>query len=368
MFARGPAAEAASESAFLQALLDVEGGLARACASEGLIPMPAAGEISAACRAENFDIAALARQAAEHAQPVVPLVTALRRMVSDTAAEHVHHGATSQDVVDTAMMLVARKVIAAQRLDLRTTADCCAVLAEQHARTPMIGRTLLQQGLPTTFGLKAVGWMVGLDEAAAGLLRVQQSVLAVQLGGPVGTLANAALVVALADELGLIAPTLSWHGNRRRPAETASAVGVAAGATAKLAGDVALLAQNEVGEAREGGLGGRSSSMAHKRNPVASVSILACAQRVPGLVATVFGAMSPEHERAAGGWQAEWPTLLELLRLTGSAAAWSAELAARLEIDPARMEANLARSSAVSGAVDAAAQLVRRALAERPVG
>ena len=279
-----------------------------------------------------------------------------------TAAEHVHNYATSQDIVDTALMLVARRTLGPLRDDLTAAADACAALAEEYAATPIIGRTLLQPRVPKTFGLKAAGWMTALDEAAGGLAHVRETVLAVQLGGPVGALHAPALVEAFAAELELAVAVLPWHTDRRRPAEAAAALGVAAGTAAKLAGDVTLLSQNEIGEVHEAGPGGGSSSMPHKRNPVASVSTLACAQRVPALVATILSAMPQEHERAAGRWQAEWPTLLELLRLTGSAAAWSAELAGGLEADPARMAANLAGSPAANGATESAVALVTHAL------
>ena len=365
IFARGAAARAASDHAFFQALLDVETALARACARVQLFPAVAAEAIAIAARAERFDVVALAAETGRHAQPVVPIVAALREAVDDEAAEHVHRGATSQDIVDTALMLVARRALAPLLDDLTTATDGCATLAEAHAATPIVGRTLLQQAVPTTFGLKAAGWMTALDAAAIGLTRVRDTVLAVQLGGPVGALHAPALVDAFADELGLAVPVMAWHGDRRRPAELAGALGVAAGATAKLAGDVALLSQGEVGEVREGGPGGRSSSMAHKRNPVASVAILACAHRVPGLVATMIGAMSQEHERAAGRWQAEWPTLMELLRLTGSAAAWAAELAGGLDVDGKRMAANLAASQMRTGDTEGASALVARTLEAR---
>ena len=362
IFARGPAAATASDAAFLQALLETEAALARACTRVKLIPEVAAEAIAAACWAERFDPGELAAEAARHAQPVVGLVAALRRAVGEELAEYVHHGATSQDIVDSALMLVARRALGPLLDDLSTAADGCAALAEEHAATPIIGRTLLQQGLPITFGHKAAGWMTALDEAAAALARVREDVLAVQLGGPVGGRHAPALVDAFADELGLAVPVLAWHTDRRRPAELAAALGVAAGATAKLATDVALLSQNEVAEVREGGPGGGSSSMAHKRNPVASVSILACAQRVPALVATMFAGMAHEHERAAGRWHAEWPTLLELLRLVGSAASWTAELADGLEVDAGRMAANLAGPPVPDGDAAGAAALVARAL------
>jgi 3-carboxy-cis,cis-muconate cycloisomerase len=348
-------------------MLDVEAAIASAWARAGAIPAGAAQAIAAACRAERFDVAALGREAARHGQPVVGLVAALRDAVGPEAARHVHHGATSQDVVDSALMLVARRALAPLLDDLAAAGGASAALARAHVRTAMIGRTLLQQGLPTTFGLKAAGWMAGLDAAARGLALVRDETLAVQLGGPVGALDAPQVVADVAEQLGLAAPVLPWHGDRTRPAALAAALGSAAGACAKVARDVALLAQPELAEVREGGdpTRGGSSSMAHKRNPVAAVSTLACAQRVPGLVATMLGAMAGEHERAAGAWQAEWPTLTELLRLTGSAAAWVAELAGGLEVDADRMAANLAAAPVADRDPAAAAALVERALAER---
>jgi 3-carboxy-cis,cis-muconate cycloisomerase len=198
-----------------------------------------------------------------------------------------------------------------------------------------MGQTLLQEALPTSFGLKAAGWMTGIDEALGELRRAP---LAVQMGGPVGH-RDPAIAAGVAQQLGLDEPVLPWHTNRVRPAQLACALGLLAGALAKIARDVTLLAQDEVGELREGGGEGRgaSSAMAHKRNPVAAVSVLACAQRVPGLAGTMLGAMAHEHERAAGAWQAEWGTLTELLRLTGSAAAWARDLLEHLEVDDDRM-------------------------------
>jgi 3-carboxy-cis,cis-muconate cycloisomerase len=365
IFGRGGAAAEVTDAALLQAMLDAEAALARAQARAGAIPAAAAEAIAAACDAGRFDLAALGAEAARHAQPVVGLVAALRDAVGPAVAGHVHAGATSQDILDTGLMLVARRALGPILGDLAAGAEACAALAEAHAATPMIGRTLLQQAAPTTFGLKAAGWMTGLDEAHDGLARVRDAALAVQLGGPVGALHAPEVVAEVARQLGLAAPVLPWHTQRRRPAELAAALGVAAGAAAKVARDVTLLAQGEVGEAREGGdpSRGGSSSMAHKRNPVAAVSALACAERVPGLVATMLAAMGQEHERAAGAWQAEWPTLLDLLRLTGSAVAWTAELAPGLEVDPARMAANLAAAPGDHDDDAGAAALVAGALA-----
>lgn len=372
MFARGAAAAAAGEAALLQALLDVEAALARAWAAEGEIPVEAAETIGSVCHAGGLDADALGREAARHAQPVIPVVDALRSAVGEPAADYVHHRATSQDILDTGLMLVARRALEPLLGDLGAAADACAGLAREFDRTPMLGRTLLQPALPITFGLKACGWMSSLDRARAGLERVRDDALAVQLGGPVGVLDAPAVVSALAAELGLAAPVAPWHSDRTRPAQLAAALGVAAGGVAKPARDVTLLAQAEVGEAREGGRseGGRSSSMAHKRNPVAAVSALACSARVPGLVATLLGVMAQEQERGAGLWQAEWEPLLELLRLTGSAAAWTRELVEGLEVDEERMSTHLEASGAPCSQadVDGAAALVARALEARAAG
>jgi 3-carboxy-cis,cis-muconate cycloisomerase len=372
VFARGDAAAQVAGAAWLQAMLDVEAALARASAREGLIPAEAAEAIAEACVAERFDAAAIGRDAASGGNPAIPLVTALRAAVGGDAAQHVHRGATSQDVVDSAAMLVARRALRPLLTDARAAADAAAALAEAHAATPMIGRTLLQQALPISFGLKAAGWMTAVDEARRALAETAERGAAVQLGGPVGALGGfggrgPAVAAAMAEELGLAATPLPWHGDRVRPAALGAALALLAGALGKVGVDVALLAQNEVGEVREGGEGrGGSSSMGHKRNPVAAVALVACARRTPGLAATLLASMGGEHERAAGAWHAEWETLGDLLRLTGAAAAWARELLEGLEVDPARMQANLEAAAAASGAdpgdTGDAASLVERAL------
>jgi len=211
----------------------------------------------------------------------------------------------------------------------------------------MAGRTLLQQALPVTFGLKAATWLIGLDEAAARLDEVRRTRLAVQFGGAAGTLASTGeggpeVLAHLADELGLAEPVLAWHTIRTRPAELAGALGAAAGVIAKAGRDVVLLAQTEVGEVREGVPGrGGSSTLPHKQNPVAAISAVAAAMRAPGLVAGLLGAMAHEHERAAGAWHAEWRPFSELLQTVGSAAAWLRDCLEHLEVDVARMRANL---------------------------
>jgi 3-carboxy-cis,cis-muconate cycloisomerase len=348
VFGRGRVATEVGDRAFLQAMLDVEAALARASAKAGLVPVEAAEAIAAACQADRFDPAELGERAAGAGNPVVPLVRQLADRLPAEVAGHVHQGATSQDVLDTAAVLVARRALVPLLDDLAAAADACAGLADAHRHTLMAGRTLLQQAVPVTFGLKAAGWLVGLDESRRRLAQVDRDQLAVQLGGAAGTLAafgDRGLVVLadLAADLDLAEPTVPWHAVRVRPAALASALGTCAGVLAKLARDVALLAQTEVAEVREGGGPGRggSSAMPHKRNPVAAVAVAACTARVPGLVATVLGAMAQEQERAAGGWHAEWEPQRDLLRLVGSAAAWSRELLDGLEVDPARMRANL---------------------------
>jgi 3-carboxy-cis,cis-muconate cycloisomerase len=362
-YARGGAAWEVTDAAWLAAMLEAEAALARACAGAGSISAAAAGAITAACEPARFDIGALGREGAEHATPVVPLVDALRAAVGAEHAEAVHVGATSQDILDTAAMLVASRALGPLLADAAGAADAAAELAGEHRATPMAGRTLLQPALPTTFGLRTAGWMAGLDAAGARLAAAGERELAVQMGGPVGT-RDPAIAAAVAGELGLAVPVLPWHAERGRVAALAGALGGLAGSLAKVARDVTLLAQGEVAEVREGGEGGRSSAMAHKRNPVAAVSVLACAQRVPGLVSTILSGMAQEHERAAGSWQAEWGTLSDLLALTGSAAAWGRDLLERLEADPARMRANL-DSLGLGDDVGAAGELVDRALGAR---
>jgi 3-carboxy-cis,cis-muconate cycloisomerase len=335
--------DATGDRAWLQALLDVEAGLARAGAKAGLVPGPAAAAVSAAARAELFDAADIGRRAVASATPVIPLLSDLRAALPPGAAEHVHLGATSQDIVDTAMCLVAYRSCALIDADLAAAADRLAALAREHRHTVQMGRTLLQQAEPTTFGAVCAGWLVAVDEARAGLTRARDR-LAVQLGGPVGTLAHYGergpeLVALLAAELGLAEPVLPWHTNRTRIAELAGALGVVAGALAGIALDVALLSQTEVGEVTEGRPGG-SSAMPHKRNPARSVLVTAAAHRVPGLVATVLAGMAQEYQRAAGRWQAEWGTVTDLLRLGGGTATHARVLLDELRVHADRMRAN----------------------------
>jgi 3-carboxy-cis,cis-muconate cycloisomerase len=371
-YARGDAAAAAASEAWIRAMVDAEAALAAACVVEGLI-RPQAGEaILRALQDGPLDAEAIAAEAGEHATPVIPLVRQLRERVGPEFADAVHLGATSQDIVDTAAMLVTQRALAPILSDASAAIAAAARLAVAHRSTPMVGRTLLQQALPTSFGLVSAGWLIALEQACVELERVRDDVLAVQMGGPVGS-RSPQVAARVAATLGLVEPVLPWHTDRTRVVELAAALGALTGTAGKVARDVSLLAQTEVGELREGGeRRGGSSAMAHKRNPVAAVSVLACAHRVPGLVATLFAGMEQEQQRAAGAWQAEWGTLSELLTLTGSAVAWLADLLANLEVDTARMRDNLA-TLAASGVEAATApeqhlagatQLVDRALAE----
>ncbi len=345
MFARGGAAPEVSDAAWLAAMLDVEAALAAAQAAAGLAPQEAAAAVREACRPEHFDLAELGRAAAPTGNPVIPLVAALRERVKPDFRRFVHYGATSQDINDTASMLVAARALAPLAADLSACADACAHLAAEHRDTVMAGRTVLQHAVPITFGLKAAGWLSTLNHGLTGLAELS---LPVQYGGAAGTLAvlggrGHEVLSYLAAELALAEPVLPWHTDRTPIARLACALGVTAGALGKIATDVKLLSQPEVAEAAEPATPGRggSSAMPHKRNPVGAMSVLACVQRVPGLVASTLGGMPHEHERATGPWQAEWETLSDLLRLTGSAASWLREALEGLTVDTVRMRANL---------------------------
>jgi 3-carboxy-cis,cis-muconate cycloisomerase len=337
--------EAVSDRAWLQAMLDAERALAAASARAGAIPAYAAAAIAAVCRAELFDPHELARQGRRVGNPAEPLVRALRAAVAAEAADFVHWGATSQDVLDTAAMLVARRALDLVLAELSTLAAGCAALAHAQRETVMAGRTLLQQAVPTTFGLKAAGWLAGVVEARRRLAAIRAGGLAAELGGAVGTLApfgerGVAVLRLYAEELDLAEPALPWHTNRVRVAELGAALAVAAGAAAKIALDVALLAQTEVGEAAEPA-GGGSSTMPQKRNPVRSTLALACARRAQAHAGLLLGVLTQEHERAMGAWQAEWEALSGALALAGGAAAAAREAVEGLELHPERMRANL---------------------------
>ncbi len=356
VWARGRAAQTASDTAWLRGMLDVEVALAAACAQVGLIPGEHADRIAVAASGLTIDVEAIASEAGESGTPVIPLIARLRAAVGPEVSRSVHFGATSQDIIDTASMLVARSSLDAILVDLDAAAGTAAAFAQRYRDTPIIGRTLLQQAVPTTFGLKAADWAMGLDHASDHLHRIRQSGLAVQLGGPSGTLASYGIhgfriVEVFAERLELVAPVAPWHSERTRIGDLAASLGVSAGALAKPATDIVLLAQTEVGEVEEGASGrGASSAMPHKHNPIAAITVLACTRRASGLAATLLAAMPQEHERAAGAWQAEWLPLRQLLAEIGSAAAWLRDSLEHLVIHPDRMSRNLGSADPDNGA------------------
>jgi 3-carboxy-cis,cis-muconate cycloisomerase len=355
--------EALSDRAWLQAMLDAERALAAAEARAGVIPPEAAEAIASACEWERFDPAELGEQGRSAGNPVEPLVRALTAAVEGDAARYVHWGATSQDILDTAAMLVSRRVLDLLLEALAEVARECATLAEAHRETPMAARTLLQQAVPTTFGLKAAGWLVALLEARRGLLRAREN-LAAQLGGAGGTLAplgEAGTEVArlFAEELGLRESLVPWHTNRVRIAELGAALAITAGALAKIGLDVALMAQTEVGEVAEAE-GGVSSTMPQKRNPVGSALAIACARQVEGHASVLIAALPQEHERAVGAWHSEWPALSGALAYTGGAAEATRRALDGLEVDAERMRVNLSGAVMAEQATFALAEQVGR--------
>ncbi|HEX7082844.1 MAG TPA: 3-carboxy-cis,cis-muconate cycloisomerase [Gaiellaceae bacterium] len=337
-------AEAVSDRAWLEAMLEVERALANAESLAGVIPADAAGAIAAACDPGRFDVHELAVQGRSSGNPAEPLVRALRDAVDPAWRDAVHRGATSQDVVDTAAVLVARRALGQVIDETDRLAAAAAELARLHRDTPMAARTLLQQAVPTTFGLKAAGWLVAVLDARRGLLRANDG-LAAQLGGAAGTLAalgakGGEVAELFAAQLDLPLAPLPWHANRVRMAELGSALAVVAGVAAKIGTDVALLQQTEVGEVLDPGAGG-SSTMPHKQNPVASAVAVACARRTAAHASVLLGSLVGEHERAAGSWHAEWAALSGALALAGGGLAAVARLLEQLEADPGRMRANM---------------------------
>ncbi|TJZ49715.1 3-carboxy-cis,cis-muconate cycloisomerase [Streptomyces piniterrae] len=370
------AALATGDAAYLRAMLDAEAALTRAQAGLGLAPESAAAAVTAAAadthRHDPRDLALRARAAGN---PVVPLVADLTAAVAacdPEAAAYVHRGATSQDILDTATMLVCARALATVLADLRRTADALRATAAAHRDTPMAGRTLTQHAVPTTFGLKAAGWRALVVDAHDRLAAVRIA-LPAQLGGAAGTLAafgayaeadggtpeppaagpgpgpgpgpdpdlGLRLLAAYAAETGLAEPSLPWHTLRTPIADLAGALAFTAGALGKLAADVLTLSRTEVGELAEGGRGGASSAMPHKANPVRATLITAAARQVPALAAVLYGALAAEDERPAGAWHAEWQPLRDALRLVGGAARDAAELTSGLQVHAPRMRRNL---------------------------
>jgi 3-carboxy-cis,cis-muconate cycloisomerase len=341
LFVPAPFREAVSDEAWLEAMLDVERALANALSLAGAIPAHAATAVTEKCDASLYDIAALSEQGRSAGNPAEPLVRALREQVGGDAARYVHFGATSQDIMDSASMLVARSGLSLLDAELTSLADTCARLAEEHRSTPMAARTLLQQAVPTTFGLKSAGWLVAVLDARRRLASVE---LAAELGGAAGTLAalgtrGPEVLRLFAAELELAEPVLPWHAHRGRIAELAAALDAAAAAAAKIGLDVALLAQTEVGEVSEAN-GGGSSTMPHKRNPVNATFARACARGVHAQSSLLMGG-EYEHERAAGAWHAEWNALSEALALAGGAVAAARRCLDGLEVHVERMRSNM---------------------------
>jgi 3-carboxy-cis,cis-muconate cycloisomerase len=331
--------EAVSERAWLDGMLAAERALANAEAAAGVIPADAAAAIAAKCRAELYDWDELAAAGRAVANPAEPLVRSLRAAVGGKAARWVHHGATSQDVVDTAAMLVARSSLGLIDRELVGANEAAAALTRRHRSTPAAGRTLLQPAVPITFGLRAAGWLISLCEGRRGLRALE---LPAQLGGAAGTLAalqsSGLDVLGLyARELGLVEPVVPWHAHRLPVMRIAAALDVAAGALAKTALDIVLLAGlGEVAEASPGG----SSTMPQKRNPTGSVLARACAAQVHAHASTLLRG-EHELERAAGAWQAEWDPLSGALAFTGGAAAAVRQALEGLEVDEPRLRAGL---------------------------
>jgi 3-carboxy-cis,cis-muconate cycloisomerase len=354
----------------LQHMLDFEAALARAEAATGVIPASAAEPIARACKADGFDLADLAEAATRSGNLAIPLVKALTATVAQAdaeAARYVHWGATSQDVIDTAAMLGLRAGIDALLGDIDRAIAGFATLARQHRSTAMVARTWLQHALPMPFGLKLAEYAAALHRSKLRLQRTRQETLALQFGGAAGTLAalgDKGLIVAeqLAQNLGLPLPDAPWHTHRDRFAEAASVLAILTGTCGKIARDVSLMMQTDVAEAFEPSGEGRggSSTMPHKRNPVAAATALAAATMAPNLAATIFAAQVQDHERSAGPWHAEWPTLPTLLLVTSGALAAIVDIAEGLEVDVARMRANL---DSTGGLI--MAEAVTMALAEK---
>ena len=347
-----------SDGSVLQAMLDFEAALARAEARCGVIPAQAAERIAEAARPDIFDIAELTRLSLRAGTPAIPLVkmlTARVRASDPRAADFVHWGATSQDVVDTTLVLLLRQCREILRRDHDRLAAALRRLSQEHAGTVMLGRTLLQPAPPITFGLKAAGWLAGLRRGWERVASRFDEALVLQFGGASGTLAALGasgldVSEALASELGLKLPDAPWHGYRDRLAALMAALSIYAATLGKMALDIALLMQFEVGEAAEPASEGRggSSAMPHKRNPTGCMLAAAAAKRAPGLLADFVAGMVQEHERGLGGWQAEWPLVHGIVQAAGVALENMAEVAGGLQVDAARMRANIA---ATKGAV-----------------
>ncbi|MEN3292756.1 MAG: 3-carboxy-cis,cis-muconate cycloisomerase [Burkholderiales bacterium] len=332
-------------------MLDFEAALARAEARVGVIPATAAAPIAACCNAARIDMPLLAHAAESAGNLAIPLVKQLTASVAQNdkeAAKYVHWGATSQDAIDTGLVLQLRHALDLIDADLGQLADALARLAEQHRNTPLVGRTWMQHALPITFGLKAAGWLDAVLRHRERLETLRGRVLVLQFGGAAGTLASLGdkglqVATALGEELKLAVPDTPWHTQRDRVVEVATVLGMLVGTLGKIARDISLQMQTDVAEVAEPVAEGRggSSTMPHKRNPVGCAAVLTAAVRVPALVSTMLSGMVQEHERALGGWQAEWDTLPEIVQLSAGALQQMRQVASGLTVDSARMLGNL---------------------------
>jgi 3-carboxy-cis,cis-muconate cycloisomerase len=351
-FFRSPSVEPLfSDSATVQSILDFEAALARAQARGGLISASAATAISSSCRVELFDLSSLAQAMPEAGNLAIPLLKQLNSIVgrnSPEALRYVHYGATSQDALDTGLVLQLRAAIRAISRDINAVSAALVELTETHRATLLVARTWLQHALPTTFGYITAGWLDAFLEHRKRLQDQLENSLVLQFGGAAGTLAalgdrGAQIAKLLAEELALPLARIPWHAQRERIAETATTLGLLSGTMAKIARDLSLYMQTEVGELSEPPSTGRggSSTMPHKQNPVASAAILASASRVPALVSTVLTGLSGEYQRSLGAWQSEWETVPEIVRLTAGGTHQLAALLPRLTVHAEKMRANL---------------------------
>jgi 3-carboxy-cis,cis-muconate cycloisomerase len=344
-----------SDESRLVGMLRFEASLAMAEARSGVIPERSARKIVEHCRVDQFDLAAIAKEAARAGNLAIPLVKMLTELVSrddKDAGRFVHWGATSQDAIDTGFVLQLRDALDLVAKDLARLREVLATLAHTHRSTIMVGRTWIQQALPTTFGFVAAGWLDSVLRQRQRLIQIRPRVLSLQFGGAVGTLAalreqGSNVASTVAADLNLTLPATPWHAHRDRMAEAASFFGLLAGTLGKIARDISLHTQTEVGELFEPGGEGRggSSTMPHKRNPVTCAVVLAAATRVPGLVGTILSAMPQEQQRGLGGWHAEWETLPEIIRLSGGALHHLVEMLPGLQVNAERMRKNLEQTN-----------------------
>ncbi|NHN86348.1 3-carboxy-cis,cis-muconate cycloisomerase [Acetobacter musti] len=370
MFTTQAVSAALDDQARLRTMMAFEVALAEAEAALDIIPVQAARHIAFCARPEGINVPALAAAAARAGNIAIPFVAAFTAMVArenSEAARYVHWGATSQDVIDTATILQLQEAVMAIRADLQRLEQTLAGITKDHIGTVLPGRTWLQHAVPTTFGLKAAGWLTAVTRARWHLEAAVAQASCVQFGGAAGTLASLdgrgiEVAAELARRLKLGVPPLPWHTLRSDLAACGSALGILCGALGKLARDLSLMMQTEIAETLPpGGKGqGGSSTMPHKRNPVGCAIALSVATQAPGLVATLLSAMVQEHERGLGGWHAEWQTLPALLRLTSASAAQMADTVEAMEICPDAMRNDLGKTRGLMMAEAVSMELANR--------